>query len=136
MERFKTKFLYSLRALVPLIILGVMAVGCGDEGTTGSENETFFESGQLANGESFSYTFEEEGSFDYYCRNHSPDMVGQISVSSSAQGSDQDTVRMDNLEFNPSQLTVPLNATVVWINEDSEAHTVTSGTPSGGGGGY
>lgn len=129
--------MYSIRILIPLIMVGVIAAGCGDEGTSGSDNDTFFESGQLANGESFSYTFEEEGSFDYYCRNHSPDMVGQISVSSSAEGSDQDTVRMENMDFNPNQLTIPLNATVVWINNDSEAHTVTSGTPSdGGGGGY
>lgn len=39
----------------------------------------------------------------------------------------------DNLEyFSPSKLTVEPGTTVVWTNDDSAAHTVTSGTPSAG----
>ncbi len=38
-----------------------------------------FDSGDLASGESFSYTFEEEGDFDYYCSPH-PWMIGKVTV--------------------------------------------------------
>ncbi|MGH9999158.1 MAG: SIMPL domain-containing protein [Nitrosopumilaceae archaeon] len=39
----------------------------------------------------------------------------------------------DNLEyFSPSKLTVQLGTTVIWTNDDSAAHTVTSGQPTDG----
>jgi plastocyanin len=38
-----------------------------------------FDSGLLAKDESFSYTFNQKGDFDYYCRPH-PYMKGKVSV--------------------------------------------------------
>lgn len=37
-------------------------------------------------------------------------------------------VYIENMEFTPSVITVSLNATVTWINNDGMAHTVTSDT--------
>lgn len=35
---------------------------------------------ELKPGGSLTYTFEEPGTFDYYCRYHQPDMVGTVIV--------------------------------------------------------
>jgi plastocyanin len=35
-------------------------------------------------------------------------------------------VYIQNMAFNPSTLTVPVNTTVIWTNKDGMAHTVTS----------
>lgn len=39
------------------------------------------------------------------------------------------TVTVSGLAFQDASVTVPAGATVTWTNEDSVAHTVTSGTP-------
>jgi plastocyanin len=36
------------------------------------------------------------------------------------------SVWMQNISFNPSSLTVPVNATVTWTNKDGMTHNVTS----------
>lgn len=38
-------------------------------------------------------------------------------------------VLMENIAFNPQELTVEAGTTVTWTNEDGVSHTVTSGTP-------
>jgi plastocyanin len=38
-----------------------------------------FDSGSLATGDTFDFTFEEAGEFDYFCSIH-PDMTGSITV--------------------------------------------------------
>ncbi|RMW35852.1 MAG: hypothetical protein EA443_01660 [Nitrosopumilus sp.] len=48
--------------------------GTPDEGTSG-----IFDSGIIAAGEKFSFKFEENGSYDYYCTLH-PWMIGSITV--------------------------------------------------------
>jgi len=37
-------------------------------------------------------------------------------------------VRISNFTFDPPSLTVPVGATVTWVNQDDEPHTVTSQT--------
>lgn len=115
----------------------LLVAGCnsGDYNSTTAGNQSqiaTFNSGNLAPGESYSYTFEETESVDYYCEIHSPDMQGQITVSSSADAVEQDTVIMANHQFQPSSLTVAPNTEVVWINDENVQHTVTSGEPSSG----
>jgi plastocyanin len=46
---------------------------------TVTSNDNLFESGNLAKGATFSYTFEEKGTFDYHCKIH-PSMTGKIIV--------------------------------------------------------
>ncbi|WP_445475548.1 cupredoxin domain-containing protein [Methanococcoides methylutens] len=46
---------------------------------TATSNDKGFDSGRLLKDESFSFTFEEEGTFDYICTYH-PYMEGEITV--------------------------------------------------------
>ncbi len=46
---------------------------------TVTSREGLFDSGRLGSGESFTYTFEEPGTFDYYCTIH-PTMQGTVTV--------------------------------------------------------
>jgi plastocyanin len=48
-------------------------------GHTWSSVDGVFDSRTLAQGESFEYTFEEAGEFDYFCGIH-PEMTGTITV--------------------------------------------------------
>ena len=134
-----TIFSGTTRTLLSILLILFVAAGCSSTGSD-SENSPQFDSGFLAPGESFSFTFQEEGTVDYFCRSHEPDMTGRIIVDANAAISGQDTVEMQNIQFNPSQITVKPNTTIVWINREAsnvDDHTVTSGTPSGNGnGGY
>lgn len=119
-------FTYALS----VILLLFMTTACGTEAEMGSEK--LFESGNLAQGESFSYTFQEVGTVDYFCELHPSQMQGTISVTENADISERDTVEMENIQFNPNQLTIQPNTEIVWINRDSESHTVVSGNPDNG----
>lgn len=46
---------------------------------TATSNDEGFDSGSLSEGESFSFTFEEAGNYDYICTFH-PNMKGEIIV--------------------------------------------------------
>lgn len=48
---------------------------------TSSDDEDMFDSGPFGKGETFSFTFDKVGEYDYYCSIH-PDMKGKIVVSS------------------------------------------------------
>lgn len=57
--------------------------------TSGSngEHDELFDSGDLSEGEEFSYTFDEVGTFDYFCRPHyNNGMVGTVTVVESDGG--------------------------------------------------
>lgn len=125
-------FIHSLS----LIFLAFIISACSSTGSdTGPEK--LFDSGNIAPGASYSYTFQDEGTVDYYCEIHAPNMQGVVNVTESAEISGQDTVDMVNSQFNPSQITVAPGTEIVWTNSDSESHTVVSGNPgTGGNGGY
>ncbi|MDR8394485.1 hypothetical protein NC796_25290 [Aliifodinibius sp. S!AR15-10] len=130
---------------ISIVVFSVMTLifaGCstdsaepGNNTGNGSNTQPAFDSGQINQSGSFSYTFEEVGTVEYYCSIHSPDMQGQVTVSSDAEVSERDTVLMENTQFNPAQITVAPSTEVVWINRDSFTHTVTQGNPSSGGNG-
>lgn len=86
-------------------------------------------------GSTYSYTFKNTGTYDYYCVIHQPNMAGKVIVSQNAQISGTDTVVMKNLQFNPTQVTVGPGTKIVWINEDNVDHEPHSGTPSSSSGG-
>ncbi len=46
---------------------------------TVTTRETLFDSGTLSRGAAFSYTFEQSGTFEYYCKIH-PSMTGKVIV--------------------------------------------------------
>lgn len=125
----------NLKHAISFILVVCMVSACQTDSEPGSE--VSFQSGNIAPGNTFSYTFEKEGTVEYYCRIHAPNMQGVVSVSAGAATSGQDTVRMSNNQFNPNQITVAPNTEIVWINEGNEVHTVVSGNPpTSGNGGY
>ncbi|NGP75511.1 hypothetical protein G3570_02625 [Balneolaceae bacterium YR4-1] len=114
------------------ILVAVTLLACGTEAERGTNK--LFDSGNIPAGESFSYTFGEEGSFNYYCEIHAPNMQGNVQVTAGATSTDPDTVEMINDQFSPEQITVSPGTEIVWINRGTESHTVISGTPSTGNG--
>lgn len=98
-----------------------------------------FDSGVMQGGDTFSQTFDEVGSFDYFCAIH-PSMTGTVvvrGVAADEQGDAVDepavesaievtTVDVIGVAFEPQDITVPLGTTVDWVNEDPFAHTVTA----------
>lgn len=101
---------------------------------SGNDPSVSFSSGSIAPGESYSYTFTEEGEVEYYCEIHAPDMQGSITVTNSADAVDRDTVSMENDQFVPEELSVAPNTEVVWVNNQNHDHDISSGNPSSTGG--
>lgn len=89
-----------------------------------------FDSGLLGPGSTFTYRFIEAGEYAYFCMLH-PWMAGMVVV--------QDPPAVQVAEntitgsFTPSTVTIDIGGEVVWINDDMLLHTVTSGSPEGGG---
>jgi plastocyanin len=74
--------------MVDFAFTGATAVGVGDTVTVTNDDSVAhtwtaadgdFDSGSLAEGESFEHTFDEAGEYDFFCSVH-PDMTGSITV--------------------------------------------------------
>ena len=131
MNSLNKLFRFYIHAFSVILLLSIITA-CGTEAERGSDR--LFKSSNLTQGESFSYTFEEVGTVDYFCELHPAQMQATITVSESAEITERDTVEMQNIQFIPDQLTIAPNTVIVWINRDSDSHTVVSGNPSTGNG--
>ena len=120
---------------------------------TVTAREEDFNSGVMMSGDSFSQTFSEPGTFEYFCAIH-PSMTGTVVVrepvalGDAGDAADSTTgdaaaavteVSVVDVAFQPVDIEVPVGTTVDWTNEDPFAHTVTardgafdSGTMDGG----
>ncbi len=115
-------------------------------GTPGGGPDGHFDSDIIAVGESFSNTFDEAGTYNYFCMIH-PWMQGSVVVGGSdtvvepvieqessgmqatvqnAPGSSFEGCEETNSCFLPSIVTIDLGGTVTWENPDAAAHTTTS----------
>lgn len=121
----------SFSLVLTLIIGGCSSTNSDSDPDPNSNPDPMvsFNSGTVSPDESYSYTFENEGDVEYYCQFHAPDMQGDITVSSSVEAVERDTVYMEGTQFNPAQLSVAPSTEVVWINASNVDHTVTSGNP-------
>ena len=120
---------------------------------TVTAREDTFDSGVLMSGESFSQTFAEPGTYDYFCAIHpsmtgtvvvrepvAPDDVGDAAGETTTDVASAGTeVSVVDVAFAPADIEVPVGTTVDWTNQDPFAHTVTardgafdSGTLDGG----
>lgn len=119
-----------------LVLIGTLFLAGCDGAGMDSNNSTgpTFDSGEIAQGATFSFTFQDRGT-EYYCTIHGDDMEGTINVDSGADQSGTVNVSMENTSYDPKQITIQPGTKVVWTNNDSFAHTVTSGNPSSNGGG-
>ncbi len=141
-------------------------------GTPSDGPDGMFDSSLVMAGNTFEFTFEDKGEYDYFCIVH-PWMTGSVKVFDSEKVSDEmmkekmvnevndDMIKKPEMMETPK--TAPINAvvsmamgsgapgcevnnecyipysasiakggTITWSNDDSAAHTVTSGTPSDG----
>jgi plastocyanin len=100
--------------------------------TVTSLNGTF-DSGPLATGKTWNYTFSTPGTFDYHCIYH-PWMTGTVIVKQNPAGNLVSVVTIppgtaeQSLDYSPSTFIVIIgvNNTVKFVNDDSATHTVTS----------
>lgn len=122
-------------AISLVLALALAFSGCDSTSSDSNDDEeesssVFFNSEEIAPGETFSYTFEEEANVEYFCEIHAPNMQGEIIVTSSEEAVEQDTVIMNNNQFHPQELSIAPNTEVVWINNEDHAHDIKSGNPS------
>jgi plastocyanin len=95
-----------------------------------------FESPKVAPGARWSYTFLEPGTFNYHCGVHAT-MTGQIVVTGQPVKDEPKDVRVEIVEpdpndqqswgYKPKDVTVEVGATVTWVNNGAQTHTVTDG---------
>jgi plastocyanin len=112
---------------------GAAVTWTNDDGLphTVTAREGDFDSGVLESGDSFSQTFSEPGSHDYFCAIH-PSMTGTVVVRDPAAPDDVGDaavvteVSVVDVAFQPADIEVPVGTTVDWTNEDPFAHTVTA----------
>ena len=137
-------------------------------GTPDAGPDGVFDSSLFMSGNTFEFTFEEPGEYDYFCMVH-PWMVGKVLVddveemvveeepesSESSETEPEPLPESDNTAplsatvsvpagssvpgceetnecYIPYNVTIGVGGTVVWTNDDTAAHTVTSGLPSPG----
>jgi plastocyanin len=96
-----------------------------------------FDTGIIPEGGVATVTLDEPGRFPYACLIH-PEMTGLIAVrdetgavpeqaaASASPPADAVNVRIANLAFDPSAISIETGQAVTWTNEDSVPHTVTS----------
>jgi len=114
--------------------LSAVIVGCSSDSSTDSSGNgdgvgtgREFVSGNLANGQSFSHVFPAAKVVPYYCRHHGgPGGVG-MSGTITVQSGGTPTSRAFSISDNtlPS-MTINVQDTVTWTNNDSKVHTVES----------
>ena len=121
-----------------------------------------FDSSLFMAGTTFEHTFDDAGTFDYFCMVH-PWMTGKIIVNEVKDMMEEPMVEEPMVEeplselemmtevvvsispgasvpgcedtdscFSPYEVTISTGESVTWSNDDSAAHTVTSGSPSAG----
>jgi plastocyanin len=98
-----------------------------------------FDSSLFMAGTTFSHTFTGPGTFEYFCMVH-PWMEGIVHVSgtpvitdvSVPQGTSVPGCEATNACYIPYELFVNVGDEVTWSNDDSAAHTVTSGSAADG----
>lgn len=137
-------------------------------GTPNAGPDGIFDSSLFMSGNTFEFTFEEQGEYDYFCMVH-PWMTGKVIVGdveemvveedpetstlpetepeplpetdntaplsvtvSVSAGSSVPGCEKTNECYIPYEVTVGVGGKVIWNNDDTAAHTVTSGTPSPG----
>jgi plastocyanin len=139
---------FSPRTLTVVAGTTVTWTNYDEDPHTVTADDGSFTSQSVANGQSFSHTFDTPGTFAYHCEFH-PDMTGTVVVvpapaaattpppaatvtaaaapAAAAAGASQPAaVSMKNYAFDPVTLTIAPGTTVTWTNDDTVPHTVTA----------
>ncbi|MGH2732983.1 MAG: galactose oxidase-like domain-containing protein [Actinomycetota bacterium] len=92
----------------------------------GTGAQCSFESPSLSQGQTFAFTFSNEGQIcRYYCRIHGPTMSGRVRVAPG--GPATATVAASNNRFDPQDVEIGPGGTVTWRNDDESRHIVFAG---------
>lgn len=125
-------------------------VNIGAKKHTVTADDSSFDSGLLATGDTFTRTFATAGTFTYYCDVH-PEMTGTVTVAGSSGSSPTPaatssaatptatattsapppvsvpgTVQIVDFSFAPATMRVTMGSTVRWENAGSKKHTATA----------
>ena len=100
-----------------------------------------FDSGMINAGESYLLDTSDLalGEYQYFCIVH-PWMIATLIVEEAAEPLQVEVSmpegagvqQLGQIYYDPEVVTVPIGTTVLWLNDDSTIHTVTSGTPDEG----
>lgn len=117
------------QATTMLATLALLATALTLAAVPASAQDPAFDSGNLASGDSFSWTPEEPGTYGYHCTYHSG-MTGTITVTDGEPGEAVE-IEIDSFAFQPEDVTVTTGTTITWTNLDDTGHTVTADEDAG-----
>lgn len=95
----------------------------------GKNDFSLFDSGPLDPGDSFSFTFPEEGTFEYYCKFHP--MQGRVRVTTIGSATATINILDTPPRFELDDVTIRAGGTVAWNHSGTQPHTVTDRTGAG-----
>lgn len=96
---------------------------------TANVGEALFDSDSLNAGDSFAFTFTEEGTFEYYCRFHP--MQGRVRVTAAGPLTATINILDTPARFELDDITVGVGAEVTWNHAGTQPHTVTERSGAG-----
>ncbi len=109
--------------------------------TSSLDSGDTFDSGLISAGDKFQLDSSELalGEYEYICLVH-PWMIATIVIEEPKESVIIDVIiptgasiqQIAQIYYDPQDISVAIDSTVQWINEDETIHTVTSGTPDGG----
>ncbi|SOD42288.1 galactose oxidase-like domain-containing protein [Nitrosovibrio sp. Nv4] len=91
--------------------------------------EAAFDSDTLNPGDTFAHTFNEEGTFEYYCRFHP--MQGRVRVTATGPLTATINILDTPARFELDDVTVGVGAEVTWNHAGNQPHTVTERAGAG-----
>lgn len=109
--------------------------------TSSLDSGDTFDSGMISAGDKFQLDTSELalGEYEYICLVH-PWMIATIVIEEPKEQVITEVIiptgasiqQIAQIYYDPQDISVAIDSTVQWINEDETIHTVTSGTPDGG----
>lgn len=96
---------------------------------TANVGSALFDSGSLNAGDLFTFTFNEEGTFEYYCRFHP--MQGRVRVTTAGALTTTINILDTPARFELDDVTVGVGAVVTWNHAGNQPHTVTERSGAG-----
>ncbi len=96
---------------------------------TANVGNALFDSGSLNAGDLFNFTFNQEGTFEYYCRFHP--MQGRVRVTTTGPLTATINILDTPARFELDDITVGIGAVVTWNHADNQPHTVTERSGAG-----
>ena len=96
---------------------------------TANVGAALFDSGSLNAGDLFTFTFTQEGTFEYYCRFHP--MQGRVRVTAGGPLTATINILDTPARFELDDITVGVGALVTWTHAGTQPHTVTERSGAG-----